>query len=1080
MKRLSLSVICFLLSFCAGLADTHKPWTFWYWMYGAVSEEGVRADLQAMKDVGLGGCYLMPIRGAAERQEYKGTADALSENFWRMVDLSLMQADSLGLGMGIHICDGFALAGGPWIAPEESMQKIVFSDTIVVGRISQLIKRKGGLTLQRPKGYDGYYEDIAAFAIPLTRRSFTPLPYSFDIQRDLGETNGQGSMVNVQCSPTMTRNAKGVFTASEPAWIQFDMGKPRLFSNIEIAANGTNMQAQRMMVEASDDGVSFRCVKQLVPPRQGWQNYDHNTTFAIPPTEARYWRLSWTPEGTEPGSEDMDAAKWRPRLGLKNAVFHTQPCIDNWEGKAGYVWRIAPDSNPGELPDSICWQQREIARLTLEGDRVTDYKLESTDTPYYVYRIVRIGHTATGHTNATAGGAKGLECDKFSPKAVSKQADSWFGLFKKRPHADVVKYLHVDSWECGSQNWSRTFAQEFKARRGYDLLPWLPVMIGIPVESATKSDQVLRDVRLTINDLINEVFFATVRQKAGEYGVQFSCESVAPTMVSDGMQHYKYADIPMGEFWLNSPTHDKPNDMLDAISGAHVYGKNIVQAEGFTEVRGVWDETPAMVKPLLERNFCLGMNRLFFHVNAHNPWLDKKPGMTLDGIGLFFQRDQTWFPEAKGLVDYITRCQNFLQRGKPVVDIAVYTGEEMPRRAFTPDRLVPMLPGIFGTERVAEERARLANIGQPMEESPVGVKHSANILDLKDWINPLHGYQYDSMNKDGLSRWLAKLFDPATNDMPNYRVLVVPQNVKVSHETQARIDSLKLYGITVITEPYKEQTLPGLSPDVILPEGIAYTHRKQNKRHCYFLSNQTDSVRTFQAKFRIDDRVTELINPLTGTPMAFHEQRDGEYSCVNITLPRYGSVFVMSGSHTLDVWPESQYMQYTKPLGENLKWDVTFRENGEQVNTHQLFDWSQSDNECIRYFSGHARYKTTFTMKKRELKHSTWWLRLPEVRDVAHVWLNGIDLGIVWTEPYQVKLGKHLRKGKNTLEIEVVNTWHNALRGADKGMPPYEGIWTNAKYRTEGDALMPAGLLKTPLLLKQEHSGIRAAFERFR
>ena len=93
----------------------------------------------------------------------------------------------------------------------------------------------------------------------------------------------------------------------------------------------------------------------------------------------------------------------------------------------------------------------------------------------------------------------------------------------------------------------------------------------------------------------------------------------------------------MGEFWLNSPTHDKPNDMLDAISGAHIYGKNIIQAEGFTEVRGTWDEYPGMLKALLDRNYALGINRLFYHVYVHNPWLDRKPGMTLDGIGLFFQ-----------------------------------------------------------------------------------------------------------------------------------------------------------------------------------------------------------------------------------------------------------------------------------------------------------------------------------------------------------------------------------------------------------------------------------------------------------
>ena len=81
-------------------------------------------------------------------------------------------------------------------------------------------------------------------------------------------------------------------------------------------------------------------------------------------------------------------------------------------------------------------------------------------------------------------------------------------------------------------------------------------------------------------------------------------------MVSDGLLHYQKVDLPMGEFWLNSPTHDKPNDMLDAISGAHIYGKNIIQAEGFTEVRGTWDEHPGMLKALLDRNYALGINRL--------------------------------------------------------------------------------------------------------------------------------------------------------------------------------------------------------------------------------------------------------------------------------------------------------------------------------------------------------------------------------------------------------------------------------------------------------------------------------------
>ena len=84
MKRLTILAFVLCFAILSRSQDTTKPWTFWYWMYGAVSEAGVKADLQAMKDVGLGGCYLMPIRGAVERPEYQGTADALSDNFWHM------------------------------------------------------------------------------------------------------------------------------------------------------------------------------------------------------------------------------------------------------------------------------------------------------------------------------------------------------------------------------------------------------------------------------------------------------------------------------------------------------------------------------------------------------------------------------------------------------------------------------------------------------------------------------------------------------------------------------------------------------------------------------------------------------------------------------------------------------------------------------------------------------------------------------------------------------------------------------------------------------------------------------------
>ncbi|MBQ2334448.1 MAG: DNA-binding protein, partial [Prevotella sp.] len=291
----------------------NKPWTFWYWMYGAVSKEGIKADLQAMKDVGLGGCYLMPIRGINEKPEYHGEAQQLTPKFWEMVDYAMQQADSLQLDLGIHICDGFALAGGPWISPEESMQKVVWSDTII-----HVTKKNQAIPLPQPaQGYEGYYEDIAAFAIPAEN----PLPQPHE-------------------TGTIIRDEKGIFRSKEARYIQFDFDKPQTVRSLEIIPSGNNVQAQRLLVQASENGETFYDVRQLTPPRQGWQNTDENYTYSIPKTTSKHFRFYWTPEGTEPGSEDLDAAKWSPVLKVKDIILSAEPRIDQYEAKNGSVWRI--------------------------------------------------------------------------------------------------------------------------------------------------------------------------------------------------------------------------------------------------------------------------------------------------------------------------------------------------------------------------------------------------------------------------------------------------------------------------------------------------------------------------------------------------------------------------------------------------------------------------------------------------------------------------------------------------------------------------------------------------------------------
>ena len=1047
-------------------SDEAKPWTFWYWMYGVVSKEGITADLEAMKHAGLGGTYLMPIKGIHEGAQYDGKAQQLTPEWWEMVRFSMEEADRLGLKLGMHICDGFAVAGGPWITPKESMQKVVWSDTIVDGG------KLNALRLPQPEAYENYYEDIALFALPVEDAA-DEMPAKITCV-NLATAN------NVKSAQTVNMDAAGVIRSSYPCYIQYEYKQAFTCRNIEIVLNGNNYQAHRLKVMASDDGVNYRFVKQLVPARQGWQNTDENSTHSIPATTARYFRFYWTPEGSEPGSEDMDAAKWKPNLKIKQLRLHQEARLNQWEGKAGLVWRVAESTREEEIGKEDCYSLSQVINLTEQYKNApASHSKEKTITavlPKGKWKLLRMGHTATGHTNATGGGGKGLECDKFNPRTVRKQFDNWFAQAFVKTHPEVarrvLKYMHVDSWECGSQNWSDSFAKEFRTRRGYDLLPYLPLLAGIPMESAGRSEEILRDVRTTIAELVVDVFYQVLSDCAKEYDCQFSAECVAPTMVSDGLLHYQKVDLPMGEFWLNSPTHDKPNDMLDAISGAHIYGKNIIQAEGFTEVRGTWDEYPAMLKALLDRNYALGINRLFYHVYVHNPWLDCQPGMTLDGIGLFFQRNQTWWDKgAKAFSEYATRCQSLLQYGHPVTDIAVFTGEEVPRRSVLPERLVSSLPGLFGTERVESERIRLANEGQPLRVRPVGVTHSANMADPEKWVNPLRGYAYDSFNKDALLR-LAKAENGRMKlaEGMGYKVVVLPLSRPMNPEpvlspaVRKKMNELKAAGVIVPALPYTEEDFSayGLERDMIVPEDVAWMHRSGELGDIYFVANQREETRTFTASMRINGRKPECWNPVTGEmnthpSYRIHDNRTE----VTLTLAPNESVFIVFPTEEA-ADKERTSTDKREPLNRTLEteeYTVTFLATGKTVVRKDLFDWSKEEDEQIRYYSGTAVYKATFRWKDKLKKGQPVYLNLGKVCNLATVRVNGIDCGTVWTAPYRADITSALKKGTNELEIEVTNTWANALKGVDEGKAPYDGIWTNAKYRKQEDTLLPAGLL---------------------
>ncbi len=1051
-----------------------RPWVIWYWLHGAISKEGITADLEAMKEVGINGAYLMTIKDTNSKIPFQPQSRQLTTEWWGMIRHALQEAKRLRLEIGVHISDGFALAGGPWVSPEASMQKLVWHKTFIKARDTKKI------ILPKPEHNENYYKDIAVYAYPANYKNEIALK-----QLNPVVTTSTGIDASFLAAETA---AKQTFRGDSNCWIQYSYPQPVTIRQLKIKKQNNAYQSNRFIIQKSNDGKNFVAVDTLQPPRHGWQDWDEAYTHAVKTFTSKFIRFVWSPTGSEPGSEDLDVAKWKPVLRVQGIYISDEPVVNNYEGKNGSIWRIATSTTSQEVSSKDAVPLKSIINLT--GKLSVNGELNWTVPKDKDWVIVRIGHTSTGYKNNTAGGGKGLETDKFSTEAATLQFNSWFKKFYSEtdPVAakEVIKYLHMDSWECGSQNWSSNFSTTFKNKRGYDLLPYLVVMTGTPVNTAAASEKVLHDVRQTITDLVNENFYATLKKLAHNNGVAFSAESIAPTFVSDGLQHYKYADIPMGEFWVNSPTHDKPNDMFDAISGGHIYGKQIIGAEAFTTLRSDWGEHPGNLKILSDRAFADGINKLSLHVFMHSPWMDKKPGMTLDGIGLYYQRDQTWFAQSKSWIDYFTRSQALLQMGKPVIDVAVFTGEDIPRRSVLPDRLISTLPGLFGATKVAAEQTRLKNAGQPMRTIPDGVSHSANMADPELYVDALNGYKYDSFNPDVLMQMKVVNGRVVTPGGASYALLVIPgkhplnintnMSVAVKNKLKALVSAgakiivdTKLYGLTganFIQAPYTGSSFTklGIAKDVELIDAkneIAWTHRREGDIDIYFIANQAEKKQLVELVFNQQDRQPWLFDAVTNkyTKAKYGAVKNGK-TTLWLSLQPGGSVFVVFLSTQEKIELRDYHTAGFADVEEHLfknKWQLQFQTEDKIYTLDSLVSWTTFNDTAVKYYSGTAVYRNTFERSANALE-KTVILTIDSLYNIATIKINGIDCGTTWTYPYEADITKAVKAGVNSVEIEVTNTWRNRLK-LDEQLPVEQRkTYHNSPYPLKNKPLLPAGI----------------------
>ena len=668
------------------------------------------------------------------------------------------------------------------------------------------------------------------------------------------------------------------------------------------------------------------------------------------------------------------------------------------------------------------------------------------DAPAGQWIILRFGHTTNGVTNAAQAppSGVGLECDKLSRAAVERY---WAGypamlldIAGKNAGSSFAR-IEIDSYEAGSQDWTPAMLAEFKKRRGYDLLPWMPALAKRTLGDKALTKRFQRDWNQTIADLFADNYYLFMDELARRtpglnllvqpYGGPFE------TSAAGGGRSLLSA-----EFWT------RPDwgwsSIMPVASAAHTWGKPLVFGEGFTcWPLSAWQDDPHSLKPVGDRAFSEGVNAFMLHAGAQNPWPNVKPGMSFGKWGTQFTPGQTWWENAgTEWFTYLARSQSLLQRGLFVGDLCyLLEGKATPRPTGYADD-------------ACGERAFLTrmNVRDGKLVLPDGMSYRVLVLPESQSMTVPIARKIRRLVKDGAVVVGPKPIEsPGLEDYPASDAEIkklgeeVWGNCDGRTVTEHRFGKGKVFWGKPLTDVLNEIQV---RPDVQTSDasGIRWIHRRENAADLYFVSNQKDQPVEVTASFRVAGRMPELWHADTGLmEPAPHWQKSDGRTAVLLNLDPVGSVFVVFRKPADGAGPGLQ--KPPAPEIATLKvegsWELRFPSGWgapEKISLEKLASWTDNENAGVKYFSGTATYEkeidvpAAFNGAGRSLS-----LNLGEVKNIATVEVNGENCGTLWKPPFRVDISRALKPGKNKLKIRITNLWPNRMIGDEQ--EPDDAEW---------------------------------------
>jgi hypothetical protein len=619
------------------------------------------------------------------------------------------------------------------------------------------------------------------------------------------------------------------------------------------------------------------------------------------------------------------------------------------------------------------------------------------------------------------------------------------------PSMAGIKATFVDSLELFQDlPWTEDFLTEFKARRGYDLTPYLPLILQPGWMQAwgehysppyfetgdAVAERVRADYRQTVSDLMLARFVGPFVAWNHAHGLKAKFQAHGGAL--DILKGYGMADIPETEDLVNA---GDPYFMRFARSAADLYGRPVVSAESMVWANRAYAVTPDELRKRADLIFSGGVDAIMehgvdyrLHADAWPGWHAFAPSAFSGGFSTMLAETNPIWAALPRLNGYIARTSAILRQGRPVTPVAVYYGQ------------IGYYVGIedHGLGDHAMEKALLAS-----------------------------GYDFDRINPDSIAKARVEHGQLISAGGQRYGVLVLPKINGLPAETAEQIAGFARAGLKVVftdAPPSRDVTLAnagardarvraavaailragarivpagevapalrasGVPADLTFTggdrQGLIFVQRRAGPDLITFVHNLADTPR--DASLVLPGRGgVERWDAMDGGRR--HLASSAAQGGVAVALPLAGgeSALLVQGPGVPVGPAPTPRVVAELPLPAD-GWDLTVEGHatkGAPVSEHipaaTLADWR--DIPALAHVSGVGTYRRSFILPAGWGGHAQVKLALGAVHDLAVVRLNGRTLPAAISSPYDVVLGPALKPGVNTLEIAVSNTPENAM-----------------------------------------------------